>query len=248
MLSSDLRWRTVPQPPQEPVFNAINGDSEFTNTQTRTPALNAVASMPDLKSAGGKRPKFIQRASQYLIASYGKPKEQDYFTNIQPRQQFQPVPLEQVVNSLQNELLFNSLQPLDVDRNGPMLRVLEGYMNLKAERDSLEDKLEALIRRHDENVDLLEVERKTWKQDEALYKAEVKRMEILIAEGRTGLSQVALARQQSLIRGKDMGRPRGDSDKSVGAQSFASITSGRSSQEGNVPGKTQTMPFSRKTY
>jgi hypothetical protein len=246
MHSNDARRRMMPPPlvpssrsrtPQPPVasIEAEEEKDETSKTRDRSSTLSSAASMPDLKVAGGKRPRFIQRASQYLIANYGKPKEPNYFTDIQPRQLFQPVPLEQVINSLQNDLLSNILKPLEVDRNGPILRVLEGYMQLKTERELLADKLNTLVKRHYENVDMLEAERKTWKEDEALYNAEIKRLEILIAEGRTGLSQVALARQQSLIRGKAGRRPRGDSGQSAESRSQASTMSARNSAEEQVP-------------
>lgn len=240
---SDVRRLMLP-PPQSrahtPQPSISEEDSNF-RRRSLSSSLSNVASLPELKKGGSKRPKFVQRASQYFIANYGRPREQNYSENVQPQQDHQPVPLEQILNSLQDDLLANTLKPLGIERNGPILRVLEGYMSLKAERDLLAEKLNAIVKQHDENVDMLEAERETWKEDEELYKAEVKRLEILIAEGRTGLSQVALARQQSLIRGTRGGRPRRSSSKSGGTTaSMITLESARSSVEEQVPSGFRT--------
>ena len=196
-------------------------------------SLSSVSSLPDLKKAGGvKRPRFVARASQYLIGTYGKPKEHnDYFVDVEVHRQEQPVPLEQTIALLQWELLANPLKPFGVEKNGPLLRILEGYMSLQTERDHLSSQLQEIILRHDRNVDMLEDERREWKQDEAIFRAEVKRLEILIAEGKTGLSQVALTRQQTLIRSKGVGRPRKSSEKSDTARSHASTASSLSEKD-----------------
>ncbi|KIW00839.1 uncharacterized protein PV09_07599 [Verruconis gallopava] len=170
--------------------------------------------MPDLKRASAKRPKLVQRASQYLVANYGKAKEPNYFTDVEPRQDVRHhVSLEQAIDSLHSGLMRDTFKPLGAEQNSAVLRVLEGYMRLKAENGLLLVKMEALSRQHDENVDTLEDERRMWKEEEEMYRAEVKRLEIMIAEGKTGLGQVTLARQQSLVRRKDNGRERWSSEK-----------------------------------
>lgn len=211
--------------------------------------LPSVSSLPDLKKAGAKRPKFVARASQYLIGTYGKSKEPNYFADIELKRASEPVPLEQIINSLQHELLANPLKPLGVERNGSLLRILEGYVSLQKERDLLAGKLRETVKRHDRNVDILEDERKEWKQNKEIFKAEIKRFEIVVAEGRTGLSQVALARQQSLMRGraKAIGRPRRSSSKSEAAKGYASTASSKSSKELKVQGTRLPLTLASKT-
>ena len=51
-----------------------------------------------------------------------------------------------------------------------------------------------------------------WERDKGEYKAEVKRLELLLAKGERGLAEVTLARQDSvLLRGqRHQGKPRDD--------------------------------------
>ena len=109
-------------------------------------------------------------------------------------------------------------------------------MTLLNERDVLKKQLGEVVLRHDKNVDMLEEERKGWKQDEEMFRTEIKRLEIMIAEGRTGLSQVTLARQQSMVRPRGVGRPRRSSSKSEAGQSLASTASSKSGPEIKVEG------------
>jgi hypothetical protein len=155
----------------------------------------------------------------------------------------EPIPLERIIGSVQQELLSQPYRTLGADKNGCLLRILEGHRALQAERDLLVKKLEDVVVRHDKNVDMLEEERRGWKQDEEMFRAEVKRLEIMIAEGRTGLSQVALARQHSLIRPRSEGRPRKGSDKSEAAVSYVSTVSSRSGKEVTFHGKQDIVHY-----
>jgi hypothetical protein len=203
--------------------------------------LAPVASLPDLKKAYGittaKRPKFVTRASQLFTTSATKTKEPDYCIDIQPKHQAQEAPLEQVIMALQNEILLDPLKPLCRERNAAVLRVLEGFGAMERKQEAFVRQHIELIQRHDKNVDMLEDERREWRQNEEMYKAEIKRLEIMIAEGRTGLSQVALARQQSIIRQNGVVRPRRGSSKSEAAVSFASTASSNDGKEIRINGK-----------
>ncbi|RSL76911.1 hypothetical protein CEP51_009548 [Fusarium floridanum] len=126
--------------------------------------------------------------------------------------------MDQIAGALRAALMTNpSNQPLSAEYRPHVLYLLEGYSNIhykiaKLERDlkNTKDVLEKQAQRHDTIEE-------HWMVQEARYKAEVKRLELVIHEASgKGLQAVALARAGSLIRNKpralsqEVGPPGGD--------------------------------------
>ena len=213
-MSDVHQWRRMLPPlnplsrPRTPQIQAIPEVEEYREYRSDLSDSGSIVSastyMPETKP--GKKPKLFHRASQYLVAATsGKhqpvpPFGRDYFNDVEPQKDFQWAGVEQIIGSVFEELATNVCKPLSVQNNAPLLRVFEAYKALKAERDELSQKLIEAIAHNNTTLDTLEGERKRWKEDEINYKAEIKRLEVLIAKGKTGLSEVILARQQSLIR------------------------------------------------
>lgn len=141
--------------------------------------------------------------------------------------------MDQIAGALRAALMTNpSNQPLSAEYRPHVLYLLEGYSNIhhkiaKLERDleNTKDVLEKQAQRHDTIEE-------HWMVQEARYKAEVKRLELVIHEvSGKGLQAVALARAGSLIRNKPRAlsqegvAPRGDAadDHSPGSSKCSRI-------------------------
>ncbi|KAF2429547.1 hypothetical protein EJ08DRAFT_734905 [Tothia fuscella] len=147
------------------------------------------------------RPKFLTRASQYFGAT--KESKQDRlghaFGKEQPKD-LESTNIDSIVDTVFARVASNLGQPLSPQNNEPILRILEAYRELKVEKMEAKVALEETLIHLNTTLDALEGERKRWREDEASYKLEIRRLEILIANGKTGLSEVTLARQQSLLK------------------------------------------------
>lgn len=112
--------------------------------------------------------------------------------------------MDQIAGALRAAMMANPAnQPLSAEYRPHILYLLEGYSNIhhkivRLERDleNTKDVLEKQAQRHDTIEE-------HWMVQEARYKAEVKRLELVIHEvSGKGLQAVALARAGSLIRMK----------------------------------------------
>jgi cell division septum initiation protein DivIVA len=91
---------------------------------------------------------------------------------------------------------------LDTRFNGALLQIFEAYRNLLDQRERLERNLagETDIRLAERSA--TQRAERAWEEEKQSYKAEVKRLELVIAQGKRGVAEVARVRQDSLIRRK----------------------------------------------
>jgi hypothetical protein len=145
------------------------------------------------------RPKFLARASQYFK---NPSRHEQLNTNFEPEppKDLDHAHMNQIIDAVFSGIVTNLGKPISAQNNEPILRVFEAYRDLKAEVEGLQNKLDKAVVHCNTTLDTLEGERRRWKEDEANFKAEIKKLELIIAHGKTGLSAVTLARQQSLIR------------------------------------------------
>jgi hypothetical protein len=164
------------------------------------------------------RPKFLTRASHYFgTTASGKhhSSQHDRVTisfDPEPPKDLDHAHIDQIVDTIFSRITTNLDKPISAPNNEPILRVLEAYRELQVEREGLQEKLNEAVFHCNTTMDTLQGERRHWKEDEANYKAEIKRLEMILAHGKRGLSAVTLARQQSLIR-------RGNSKRATGINS-----------------------------
>ena len=97
-------------------------------------------------------------------------------------------------------LMSKPYEALEPRFNGMLLQIFEEFRNLKDEKESLKAQL-ALERdgRYDDKQEISKLEAK-FDEERMEWKAEVKRLELLLAKGKRGLAEVTKARQDSVIR------------------------------------------------
>ncbi|KAL1620304.1 hypothetical protein SLS54_006088 [Diplodia seriata] len=89
-------------------------------------------------------------------------------------------------------------QPFDglpEQMNSSILHVIEAYRNLNVEKEQLDERLEEMSSRLDEA-------QKTWEKEERDFRAEIKRLELIIAKGKNGMSRLMASRQDSVVNRK----------------------------------------------
>jgi hypothetical protein len=187
-------------------------------SRSRTPMLEITEPDQDVRSAAPTRPSTPKKGLRPKLSSYltqsgpfgatSKPEPEPVFAD-PPMQIFPswavedtfPNPsAEQLVDTVLCRLMSRPYDALDTRFNGALLQVFEAYRELSDQRDRLERSLteEMAIREAERSV--RENDECKWEEEKQTYKAEVKRLELVIAKGKRGVAEVALVRQDSLIR------------------------------------------------
>ena len=91
---------------------------------------------------------------------------------------------------------------LDTRFNGALLQIFEAYRNLSDQRERLERSLAGETDNRLAERSAAQRAEHEWEEEKRSYKAEVKRLELVIAQGKRGVAEVALVRQDTLIRRK----------------------------------------------
>ncbi|KAI4732504.1 hypothetical protein E4T50_16923 [Aureobasidium sp. EXF-12298] len=107
---------------------------------------------------------------------------------------------DQIMDAIMRTLIAEPYRPLDVKHNSPLLMVFEGFRNLRDENASLVRKLKYEAETRFSSHHEMELERQGWQQERDEYKAEVKRLELIISKDKEGVAEVMRARQGSLLR------------------------------------------------
>ncbi|KAK4556368.1 hypothetical protein LTR86_006512 [Recurvomyces mirabilis] len=180
-------------------------------TRSRTPALE-----PDILDDAatpitpkrGLKPKF----SSYFTQLAGVPEIDLPFGSsiddlmppqlpIWPEDEPYPQPdAEGLIDSITCRLMSDPYGTLDPRFNGMILQIFESYRAALDEKTLLQAQLDDLTRGRRSMVHSLQQAQKQWAGERQAYKAEIKRLEVLIANGAGGLAEVTLARQSSQLR------------------------------------------------
>jgi hypothetical protein len=105
------------------------------------------------------------------------------------------------MDSVLRRLMSRPCAPLDVQFNGVLLRIFEAFLSLRDERDTLQARLDVACDERKGLVAKFEIAQCEWHRERDEYRAEVKKLEVLLARtGEHGVKEVMLARQESLIR------------------------------------------------
>lgn len=111
-----------------------------------------------------------------------------------------------IVVTLHGKLMDNIFRSLPVSDNGLLCSVFESYRRLTDENSKLRIQCKKdFVGRQAAEEDLVDAIEQ-WKTEEEDYKAEIKRLEVLIAHSNHGVEGVIRARQNSVIRRKKQSR------------------------------------------
>ncbi|KAI5276937.1 hypothetical protein E4T47_00178 [Aureobasidium subglaciale] len=108
--------------------------------------------------------------------------------------------VDQTMDSMMRTLMAEPYRSLDIKYNSPLLGIFEGFRNLRDENASLSRKLKYEVETRFASHHDLNLERQRWQLEREEYKAEVKRLELIISRDSEGIAGVMRARQGSLLR------------------------------------------------
>ncbi|GAB7363339.1 hypothetical protein MBLNU230_g3620t1 [Neophaeotheca triangularis] len=109
---------------------------------------------------------------------------------------------DSLVEGVMIQLMEFPLKGLDPKFNNILMRIFECYRHLK---DDLAEARTQLDRELDRSYSVAlknHAAEQKWEEEKALYKDEVKRLEIIISKSNRGLAGVTMARQESVLRRK----------------------------------------------
>ncbi|PVH87031.1 hypothetical protein DL98DRAFT_567284 [Cadophora sp. DSE1049] len=95
----------------------------------------------------------------------------------------------------------SSTTPVPVEYNNCILHVLEAYHELRTELRLREETIEELKHTHTKDIKDFEMLATQWETKEQDYKAEMKKLEVLLSKTDGGLEKVSLARSKSTVHG-----------------------------------------------
>ncbi|KAF2769397.1 hypothetical protein EJ03DRAFT_293118, partial [Teratosphaeria nubilosa] len=113
---------------------------------------------------------------------------------------------EDLMDTIMCRLMASPYDALEPRFNGMLLRVFEAHRHLNDETHQLRAQINEELTRSSALERRLQIASKQWSEERQDFKAEVKRLELLLVKGQRGVAEVTLARQDSLLRQKDANR------------------------------------------
>ena len=194
--------------------------------RARTPAVEAEE--PDgIGSPTTPRKGFRPKLSSYFMqcSNPGPPSRtdlvsgEDLLNPTWPSSSFnEPSPnrdTESLIDAIMCRLLACPYDKLDSRFNGMLLQIFESYRNVSDEKQELQTNFEREVDRRTAMEAAMHRSAHRWSQERQQYKAEVKRLELLLSQGKRGLAEVTIARQDSLLRNRKRGHGDMTPDESL---------------------------------
>lgn len=194
------QWRRMIQPTRARTPAVDFEDSDLSTISTSKATLSSPTA-PRI----GLKPKF----SAYFTQQPATPSRADVDGLFSP--QFpswppdEPLPnpdAESLVDSVMCRLLASPNDSLDLRFNGVLLQIFESFRSIHDERNQLALELQEWKERLYALESAVQRSAEQWQREKLDYKAEVKRLELILAKGKRGLAEVTLARQDSVLRGR----------------------------------------------
>lgn len=107
---------------------------------------------------------------------------------------------DSLVDAVMCQLMAHPYDSLDRQFNGAVLQICEAFRDAGEEKEQLRMEVARRVEEREGLQRDLERSRSLWERERQDYKAEVKRLELILAKGKRGLAEVTLARRESLIR------------------------------------------------
>lgn len=119
---------------------------------------------------------------------------------------------EALTDSVMCRLMAAPYQALEAHFNGMLLQIFEGFRSLSDEKTNLQARLGEEVKGRQGFVRTMAAAQKAWREERQEFKDEIKRLELLLAEGKRGLAEVTIARQDSLLRQRQQRQKDDDDD------------------------------------
>nr|OQO25729.1 hypothetical protein B0A51_04573 [Rachicladosporium sp. CCFEE 5018] len=107
---------------------------------------------------------------------------------------------ERLIDTIMCQLMASPYSSLEPRHNGTLLQIFEAYRSMNSELDSAKSQLCEERDHHALAMTAIYDKERSWTEEKQAYKDEVKRLELIIAQGKGGVADVALARQESIVR------------------------------------------------
>ncbi|KAF2007741.1 hypothetical protein P154DRAFT_583930 [Amniculicola lignicola CBS 123094] len=173
----------------------------FHGTRPSTPVAGLPTENDDTVSEHGHemtprrlKPKLSRYLSNYLSLS-NPPKTSDFsepWSEDAPPAWITPVDPIIVLQSVHSYLLSNPSMPLPVQHNSGLLVIFEHYRKLREQKELLDGQMKEVL-------DAYEADEKMWESKEDACRREIRRLELIIARGTSGMSALIKARQGSVV-------------------------------------------------
>lgn len=197
------RHRHRPQPLDKDKLSArqaIHGSRPGTPASGLAPPPNEYEIEDDLGSEVSSRRKSGTKPKlhRYWSNLTGGPQKEENFFLSEPWSEDFPLTFEPVVDplvvvqSVRSHLSRISAEPIPVAQGSGILRVFEDYRKVREEKE----KLDGLIK---DTLDDYQTAEEFWNRTEERYQEEIRRLELIIARGASGMSALMKARQGSVI-------------------------------------------------
>ncbi|KAK0290234.1 hypothetical protein LTR35_002176 [Friedmanniomyces endolithicus] len=183
-------------------------------SRTRTPAVepddsDGMASPVTPKR--GLKPKISSYLTHHGLTvnsepSYASLNEDPFSPELPAWPEEQPYPhpdAEGLIDSIMCRLMTESYSSLDPRFNGMLLHIFESYRNVRDCQRQMEEQLDEATQGKKSLLYRLQQAQKQLAEQRQEYKAEIKRLELLLAKGKRGLAEVTIARQDSQLRQRE---------------------------------------------
>ncbi|TRX92921.1 hypothetical protein FHL15_006059 [Xylaria flabelliformis] len=196
-MSDPLAWLKLGQRSRTPSNPLSSSSPDCKAGRERT--------LSDLRRPGSSRLSgHLGRADTGLDSLFSEDAEDDVAANLFVRNQdriwYNPS-LDQMVEALQVLLMTRGvLEPIPLEYNSYILHLIEGFAKARADTRKAEAAHTELKQTLEQNLEQFRLVAEDWRQKEAQYLAEIKKLEVLLSKSsKDGLEVVALARTTSVI-------------------------------------------------
>ncbi|OQO01609.1 hypothetical protein B0A48_12645 [Cryoendolithus antarcticus] len=107
---------------------------------------------------------------------------------------------ECLIDTIMCQLMASPHTSLEPRHNGTLLQIFEAYRSVTSELEAAKSQLRDESDHHALEMTAAYDRERIWTDEKQAYKYEVKRLELIIAQGKGGVADVALARQDSIVR------------------------------------------------
>jgi hypothetical protein len=211
--SDRLGWRRIyhGSRPGTPVaaFAPTPGGDEISIEDTRS---ETGSDAPSVRGKGAPKPKLARYISDYLAITAPAEAATPQFSFSEPWSEDAPYTAEPpvdplvAVQSIRSHIGYHSWIPLPVEYNSGILRVFEDYRKVRDEKERLSSMVKEVL-------DQWEAQGNEWEATECRYQTEIRRLELLIAQGTSGMLGLMKARQGSVVDRKRTHRQTRSSDR-----------------------------------